>query len=191
MAQETAKGVPEEVPQDIPQAASPAPPPAAPVEDHQSDIAVARPPEPAAPPPAEQHPDVAVALPQQPAAPPRPKPSPEVLEVCGATDTACQDQLTALLADPLHKWIKEKPTSHDQRTGVRTLAYRVLAPVLACDDLRQGVRETEANAANIGSQAKSGATPPAGPEAGKSLEWHQLLSRAVKLELQSEIAKRC
>ncbi len=199
LAQETPKGVPEDIPQDIPQSVAPTPPPAAqsPVEDEQSDIAVALPPPPVAPPPedkspaVEPHPDVAVALPPEPAAPPRPKPSPEVIEVCGATDTDCQDDLMTLLADPLHKWIKEKPTSHDERTGVRALAYRVLTPVLACDDLRQGVRETKAIAADIGSETEPGTTSPAATKESKSLEWVQLLSRAVKLELQLEIAKRC
>jgi hypothetical protein len=191
-AQETAQGLPEDIPPDIPQSVAPTPPAEvqSPVVDEPSDIAIEHPPEPAAP-TVEQPPDVAVAVPPPPVAPPRPEPSAEVIEVCGATDTACQDQLTALLADPLHKWIKEKPTPHDERTGVRTLAYRVLAPVLACEDLRQGVRETEAIAAGIDSGADSGAAQPAARGEGKSLEWVQLLNRAVKLELKAEIEKRC
>ncbi len=92
-----------------------------------------------------------------------------------------------MLADPLHKWITEKPTPDEDRTGVRILAYRVLAPVLACEDLRRGVKETEAVAAGI----DSGATQPLTTKTGKSLEWVQLLARAVKLELKVEILKRC
>ncbi len=136
-------------------------------------------------PTAEPQQDVIARL-QQPVAPPRP-PSPEVVEVCGATDTACQDQLMTLLADPLHKWINAKPTSRDERTGVRILAYRVLTPVLACDDLRRGLRETQAAAAG----KDSGATQPEATENGKSLEWVQLLRRSVNLELKAEIDKRC
>ncbi len=137
-------------------------------------------------PPAEPTREVIVHVPE-PVAPSRPPPSPEVQAVCGATDTACQDQLAAMLADPLHKWIREKPTPHDERSGVRLLAYRVLTPVLACDDLRQGVREAEAITEGI----ESGAMQPGVTENGKSLVWVQLLGRAVKLELKAEIEKRC
>ena len=141
------------------------------------------------PAPAVQQPEVVVQPPEPvaPPSPPKPPPSPEVEAVCGVTDVACQDELTALLSDPLHKWIKEKPTSQEDRSGVRMLAYRVLTPVLACDDLRRGLRDTEAIVAGI----DSGATQPPATENGKSLEWVQLLGRAVKLELKSEIEKRC
>jgi hypothetical protein len=140
-------------------------------------------PPPAAPsvePPAAQAPKVA---PQEKVArlpetvPPQPPPSPEVVKVCGADDTACQKQLTALLDDPLHKWIREKPTARDQSTGARLLAYRVLMPKLACDDLRHGRRETRAAHAE---------TP-----AAEQPEAVQLLRRAVNLELKAEIDKRC
>jgi len=169
--QDTPQDAPPVTPQEMPQSVAPQPAP-----EHK-------------PPTVEPQPDVAVALPPEPVVPPRPTPSPEVIEVCGATDTACQDQVMAMLADPLHKWIKEKPTSRDERTGVRALAYRVLAPVLACDDLRRGVREITATAAGFDSGGNSQATQPA--DGSKSLEWVQLLNRAVKLELQAEIAKRC
>lgn len=116
------------------------------------------------------------ARPQEPVVPPRPQPSPEVIAVCGADDTTCQDQLTALLADPLHKWIDEKPAQEDS-TGVRILAYRVLTPVLACEDLRKGLRETAAAPDEAQSDGSEGAL--------------QLLRRSVNLELKAEIAKRC
>lgn len=138
---------------------------------------------PAATSPQPQH-DV-IARAQQPAAPPRLPPSPEVVEVCGANDEACQDQLMTLLADPMHKWIDAKPTPRDNRTGVRILAYRVLTPVLACDDLRKGLRE-----ASRAPAADSGTTEGA-EETGKTSEWVQLMRRSVILELKSEIEKRC
>jgi outer membrane biosynthesis protein TonB len=131
--------------------------------------------------------DIAVVLPPGPATPSRPTPSPEVIEVCGADDEACQDQVMAMLSDPLHKWIRTEPTPDEQRTGARALAYRVLTPVLACDDLRQGVRETEAVVADM--EAAEPDAEQAGT--GKSLEWLRLLNRAVKLELRAEIERRC
>lgn len=161
-------------PSDEPQSAAPQPPP------------VTEPPTPEPPQ------DVIAKLPE-PVAPPPPPSTPEVVEVCGATDKACQDQLTALLADPMHKWIKAKPTSRDEPTGVRILAYRVLTPVLACEDLRRGLQETQAATASSGA-AQPEATEEASKgaaESGRSLEWVQLLRRAVELELKAEIEKRC
>jgi hypothetical protein len=149
-------------------------------------------PAPAAPsvePPAAQGPKVepqeeVARLPEP--VPPRAPPPPEVVMVCGATDTACQEQLAALLADPLHKWIREKPTPRDESTGARLLAYRVLAPILACKDLRHGRRETQAAIAD-----SEGATPAESTETDRSTEWIQLLRRAVNFELRAEIRKRC
>jgi len=149
-------------------------------------------PPPAAPtvePPAAQAPKVepqeeVARLPEP--VPPRPPPPPEVVKVCGATDTACQEQLAALLADPLHKWIGEKPAPRDESTGARLLAYRVLAPILACEDLRHGRRETQAAIAD-----SEGAKQPEGAENDRSTEWIQLLRRAVNFELRAEIRKRC
>lgn len=126
-------------------------------------------------------------LPTPPPPPPRPEPSPEVIAVCGAEDVACQDQVMAMLADPLHKWIGKSPTPEEDRSGVRILAFRVLAPVLACDDLRKGLRETEAAVAGI----DMGASRLDANAGEKGSEWVQLLGRAVKLELQAEIRKRC
>jgi hypothetical protein len=167
-----------------------APPPVAPVAP--APAAPVAPAEPIAPEvPAVPETPAAPAVAPPPAAPPRQPPSPEVEAVCGAADVSCQDQLTAMLTDPLHKWIQEKPTSHNDRTSVRILAYRVLAPVLACEDLRRGVQEAEATAAGKNAGKESGATPPGATESGKSLEWEQLLGRAVKLELKAEIEKRC
>lgn len=117
--------------------------------------------------------------------PPRLQPPPEVVKVCGPNDKVCQDQLTALLSDPVHKWIGEKPTAKQQSTGVRLLAYRVLTPVLACDDLRRGREETEA------ATADSEAAAPEAGETYKTQDWTRLLRRAVNLELKAEIAKRC
>lgn len=150
-------------------------------------------PPPVAEPPTPEPPQDVIAKLPEPVAPPPPPPTPEVVEVCGATDKACQDQLTALLADPMHKWIKAKPTSRDDRTGVRILAYRVLTPVLACEDLRRGLQETRAAAATSGA-AQPEATEEASKDAAesdRSLEWVQLLHRAVELELKAEIEKRC
>ncbi len=106
---------------------------------------------------------------------PKPEPLPEVVKVCGPNDTECQEQLAELLSDPVHKWIGQRPTPEQQETGVRLLAYRVLTPVLACDDLRKARDETEGP----------------GPDEAASEEWMQLLRRAVNLELKAEIAKRC
>jgi hypothetical protein len=107
--------------------------------------------------------------------------------MCGASDTACQDELTALLGDPAHAWMSTQPTPREERSGVRILAYRVLAPALTCEDLRRGLLETLSDTG----EAPSEATPPEAPEGGKSLAWVQLLRRAVELELRSEIDKRC
>jgi hypothetical protein len=175
----------------------PPPPPKAPATEppHNDAAQIA---EPVAPSPAVPEAPVAPVVPepqapvapQPPAAPPRQPPSPEVEAVCGAADVSCQDQLTDLLADPLHKWIREGAATRKERTSVRILAYRVLAPVLACEDLRAGVKEAEATAA--GPNAAHGAgTEAAGAANGKGLEWEQLLGRAVKLELKAEILKRC
>ncbi len=188
---EPLKAAPPQVPVAKPPPVAPLAPVAkAPAVEQQSNVVPEPPPaEPQSnvvpkPPPAEPQHDVVAHLPEPVL--PRP-PSPEVVEVCGAADTACQDQLAALLADPLHKWIKAPPTSHDDRTGLRILAYRVLTPVLACEDLRRGLRETESAAADVGSEA----TTPEATEGAKTLKWVQLLRRAVNLELKSEIHKRC
>lgn len=161
LAEKDQQAIAETPPVDMPTPAAPAQPPAAtaPTAEPQQDVA--RLPEPT---------------------PPAPPPPPEVVEVCGPTDKTCQEQLAALLADPVHKWIKAKPTAQDERTGVRILAYRVLTPVLACDDLRQGVRESEAPPPDASGEAA---------QSGRSPEWVQLLRRAVELELKAEIAKRC
>jgi hypothetical protein len=141
---------------------------------------------PAEPPSAAQSPKVEEKTARVPEPVPPPALPPEVVKACGPTDTACQEELAALLADPLHKWIREKATERSQTTGARLLAYRVLTPVLACDDLRQGRQETEAAIADT-----ERATPPEAAENHRSTEWIQLLRRAVNLELTAEIEKRC
>jgi hypothetical protein len=144
-------------------------------------------------PPAKPQEQTIARVPDPVAPPPPPEPPQEVVEVCGPDDIACQEQLADMLGDPLHKWIKEKPTPEEDRTGVRVLAYRALAPALTCGDLRHGLRETESLVSGIdlgASQLPGAAKPPAGAN-DKDSEWVQLLGRAVRLELKAEIAKRC
>lgn len=147
------------------------------------------PPAAAPPPPPEQPPAVTppAEQPPEPAAPPPSQPSPDVVKACGAADTACQDALTTLLADPAHKWIRAQPTPDEERTGVRILAYRILAPTLACEDLRWGLLETLAETG----ENQPEAPPPEATEGSKNLAWVQLLRRQVEQELRAEIAKRC
>jgi hypothetical protein len=124
-----------------------------------------------------------VAVLPEPVAPQPPPPMQEVIDVCGAEDEACQQQLANLLSDPLHKWITEKPQPAEGTT--RLLAFRVLTPVLACGDLRRGLAEAEAVTADI-----EGAQPQTSDGTVNS-DWVPLLGRAVQLELKAEIEKRC
>lgn len=114
-------------------------------------------------------------------------PSPEVIAMCG-TDRDCQGGVTSLLADPVRKWIKSGGTHDDYRTGVRVLAFRVLRPQLDCEELTQGIHETEVMTAG---STRTEAPDSSKPAAEKTLQGVQLLARAVKVELEAEYKRRC
>ena len=114
-------------------------------------------------------------------------PSPEVIAMCG-TDKDCQGGVTRLLTDPARIWIKSGGTDEGYRTGVRVLAFRLLRPQLDCDELAQGIHETEAM---IAGRAGTEAPDSSEPKTEKKLQGVQLLARAVKVELEAEYKRRC
>jgi hypothetical protein len=128
-----------------------------------------------------QH-ELSSPVPPPPPAPPPPPPSPEVVAACGPKDTACQDQLTRLLADQTRKWIEAGPTQDGSRADVRLLGFRELMPHLTCPELNQGIQEAAALLA--------GGTPTSSDNDTNSMAV-QLLSAAVKAELQTVIKQRC
>ncbi|MGQ0672389.1 MAG: hypothetical protein ACT4N2_05850 [Hyphomicrobium sp.] len=94
-----------------------------------------------------------------------------------------QRTLSALVADPQRRWVKEQPTPSAYASGVRLFAFKTTKKTLTCDELAAGRREADGAPSSL-KGAGSSLTPA-------QVSRGAMFASEVGRELGNEMKRRC
>lgn len=119
---------------------------------------------------------------------PPPQPVPGSQLSCMTGDTACEQRLSALVADPTRVWVFAPPQPADYVSGVRLLAYHRLRDKITCTELKFGIQEAVATRDHL---AVAGTSSAIGAGGMAKVEFVKDLAATIQKDLAAMLATKC